>query len=288
MSKSKAENPFDLQETLKSNKTDNDVSPKSLSKAMESLTKPAIGLGGFGAASKAMESLTKPAIGLGGFGAGSKAMESLTKPAIGLGGFGAGSAGETLASLNKTSTKNIHKTANALVKSGKRPTLAAIRDEIGSGSFTTISEAMKSWREEQEELEQTLATKLPKDLEVKLQALGVNIWETANTLANECLNKDYKALEVMQSNVIDKLAQAEEIIKRLEEEKDQSNAELDRLRIENEKSRTELSKYKTAQSSTNEELKKAHKKIDEQGDQIKKLLDQQQELINTLTRFSRQ
>ena len=281
MSKSYVENPFDLKETLQSHMTDNNVSPKSLSEAMESLKPPIAGIGGISATSavsEAMESLKPSIAGIGGISATSEAMESLKQLSV----------GEALASLNKTSTKNIHKIANALVKSGKRPTLAAIRDELGSGSYTTISEAMKSWREEQEELEQTLATKLPKDLEVKLQALGVNIWETANTIANESLNKDYKALKVMQSNVIDKLTQAEEIIKKLEEEKGQSKAELDKLRIENEKNRAEIREYEEAQGSTNEELKKAYEQIDGQNDQISKLLGQQQELIDTITRLSKQ
>lgn len=43
-------------------------------------------------------------------------------------------------------TEQIHAAANALDAEGVRPTLAAVRKRLGAGSFTTISEAMTSWR----------------------------------------------------------------------------------------------------------------------------------------------
>lgn len=42
--------------------------------------------------------------------------------------------------------EQIHAVADAIVERGESPTLAAVRKELGGGSFTTISEAMKSWR----------------------------------------------------------------------------------------------------------------------------------------------
>jgi len=39
----------------------------------------------------------------------------------------------------------IHAAADALAADGKKPTLAAVRAAAGGGSFTTISEAMKTW-----------------------------------------------------------------------------------------------------------------------------------------------
>ena len=43
--------------------------------------------------------------------------------------------------------EQIIETAEALVERGASPTLAAVRQELGGGSFTTISEALRSWRE---------------------------------------------------------------------------------------------------------------------------------------------
>lgn len=150
MSISKIGNAFNMSENLKDQDSDNNVpSSNSVSEIMSSLKRPSVGTSALG-------------LGIGNTGAMSDALASMKKANEGVASLAtARSFSETMSSLNKTSTKNIHKTANDLVKSGKRPTLAAIREELGGGSFTTISEAMKSWREEQEELEQTLATKLP-------------------------------------------------------------------------------------------------------------------------------
>ena len=43
------------------------------------------------------------------------------------------------------STADVHAAADTLTAQGKRPTLAAIRAALGGGSFSTISEALKSW-----------------------------------------------------------------------------------------------------------------------------------------------
>ena len=41
-------------------------------------------------------------------------------------------------------TADIHAAAGALVAAGKKPTLAAIRAALNTGSYSTIGEAMKS------------------------------------------------------------------------------------------------------------------------------------------------
>lgn len=44
-------------------------------------------------------------------------------------------------------TNDIHTAANTLVARGKKPTLAAIRAELGTGSFSTIGEGIKTWKQ---------------------------------------------------------------------------------------------------------------------------------------------
>ena len=43
-------------------------------------------------------------------------------------------------------TADIHAAADRIAGAGQQPTLAAVRSALGGGSFTTISEAMKSWK----------------------------------------------------------------------------------------------------------------------------------------------
>lgn len=48
------------------------------------------------------------------------------------------------------SIEDVYSVADRLFESGQQPTLAAVRSALGGGSFTTISEAMKSWRSRQQ------------------------------------------------------------------------------------------------------------------------------------------
>ena len=48
-------------------------------------------------------------------------------------------------------TQDIHAAADRLQEQGIKPTLAEVRKALGGGSFTTISDAMQSWKREQQE-----------------------------------------------------------------------------------------------------------------------------------------
>ena len=50
--------------------------------------------------------------------------------------------------------QQVHNTADQLQEQGIKPTLAEVRKALGGGSFTTISEAMKSWRQDNQQEEQ--------------------------------------------------------------------------------------------------------------------------------------
>ena len=47
--------------------------------------------------------------------------------------------------------QDIHAAADQLQEQGVKPTLAEVRKALGGGSFTTISDAMQSWKREQQE-----------------------------------------------------------------------------------------------------------------------------------------
>jgi hypothetical protein len=59
-------------------------------------------------------------------------------------------------------TQDIHATADTLAEQGVKPTLAEVRKALGGGSFTTISDAMKSWRQEQKTEQQLQLVKRSK------------------------------------------------------------------------------------------------------------------------------
>ena len=83
--------------------------------------------------------------------------------------------------------QQIHATADQLQEQGIKPTLAEVRKILGGGSFTTISEAMKSWRQDNQEEEQLRQVVLPSGITERLQSLGADMWQTAIDMANDRL-----------------------------------------------------------------------------------------------------
>ena len=123
--------------------------------------------------------------------------------------------------------------ADALVKAGERPTLAAVRKAVGGGSFTTISEAMAEWRGRQAIAE---PVREPAPVAVSQQAavLAAELWAQALAIAQERLQADREALEATRVDMARERAEAVELA-------DGLAAELDLLRAEMEAGKMLLS-----------------------------------------------
>ena len=118
--------------------------------------------------------------------------------------------------------QQVHDTADQLQGQGIKPTLAEVRKALGGGSFTTISEAMKSWRQDNKEEEQLRQVELPSGITERLQTLGADVWQTAVDIANDRLVKDREALESIK-------AKAQEAVKTLESEQADLLEQLDEV-----------------------------------------------------------
>lgn len=86
------------------------------------------------------------------------------------------------------SHQQIFAAADALNARGVRPTLSAVRKELGTGSYTTISEGMAAWRSAQEQKKQTLAVPLPEEVAQGLANLGDTVWQAALAVASAQLD----------------------------------------------------------------------------------------------------
>lgn len=106
---------------------------------------------------------------------------------------------------------------------GLEPTITAIRQEIGEGSFTTISLHLSKWREKA--LEATEQRELPKEVENRFLEAMTTIWNVAVAEAQ----KEVKAIKQQQEDEKEKdqqtikeaqeeILKLEEIIQRMEEE----------------------------------------------------------------------
>jgi len=76
-------------------------------------------------------------------------------------------------------TNDTHAIADRLAEAGQRPTLAAVRKELGGGSFTTISEAMKTWHEAQQQEHALGEVQVPDTVSEPLGQLQATLWQAA-------------------------------------------------------------------------------------------------------------
>ena len=143
-------------------------------------------------------------------------------------------------------TQQIHAIADQLHEQGIKPTLAEVRKALGGGSFTTISEAMKSWRQDNQQEEQLRQVELPSGITERLQTLGADMWQTAVDIANDRLVKDREALESIKAKAQAETDEAQEAVKTLEGEQADLLVQLDEVTA------TAETKAKAAEQATAE------------------------------------
>ena len=142
--------------------------------------------------------------------------------------------------------QQVHNTADQLQGQGIKPTLAEVRKALGGGSFTTISEAMKSWRHDNQEEAQLRQVELPSGITERLQTLGADMWQTAVDIANDRLVKDREALESIKAKAQAETDEAQEAVKTLEGEQADLLVQLDEVTA------TAETKAKAAEQATAE------------------------------------
>ncbi len=115
--------------------------------------------------------------------------------------------------------EQIHEAADNLSEQGIKPTMAKVREALGGkGSFTTINEAMKTWKATQTHEEMLLKVDLPSELNERLQATAAILWESAQDIANERLNAERQAMKAAQDQAVIECEEAQEVVKLLENE----------------------------------------------------------------------
>ncbi|EOX1521347.1 DNA-binding protein, partial [Vibrio cholerae] len=80
--------------------------------------------------------------------------------------------------------------AQKLKDAGKRPTVIAIRDIIGKGSFTTISTYLKHWSEEHSLDEEPVEVVLPESVMSDAELFLQKIYTVAKASADEQLERE--------------------------------------------------------------------------------------------------
>lgn len=128
--------------------------------------------------------------------------------------------------------EQIHAAADTLAAQGQRPTLAAVRAALGGGSFTTIGEALKTWRQAQTEEHALADVQVPDAVAERTQALQAAIWQAAVAEAEARVQAEREALKATMEAATGEVAEAKEAVTTLEAEAAQAQAEIERLRAE--------------------------------------------------------
>ncbi len=127
-------------------------------------------------------------------------------------------------------TADIHAAAEALATQGKKPTLAAIRAALGGGSFSTIGEAMKTWKAQEQKEAQTPAA--PQAVTDRASELAAQVWAIAHDLAEQRLKAEREALEQQRQELEAQRTEATELADGLAAELDSARAQINKAREE--------------------------------------------------------
>lgn len=144
------------------------------------------------------------------------------------------------------SKRDIIEAAEKLRVAGVNPTMQAIREALGGGSFATISPILREWRNSSEQ-RAIVAIEMPGEAKAALERAGLDLWKIVTTLATEKLTKVQE--------------EAEAAINGANAERDEALAEIERLEAQAERSGCELAEALAANEVTADALNNALNQI---------------------------
>lgn len=176
-------------------------------------------------------------------------------------------------SINK---EQIYAVADLLNKEGIKPTLAAVRRRLGSGSFTTISEAVNEWKLMQLSAIEARQEILPEIFKENLNRFGKSLWNEALNTVNKRFTQEHLAM-------VEQLNEKEIYYCELEKLANDYDNELEGAKACIENLRDEVEKTNKILNSKEEECIKLQQSLNKEKSENKLLLQHNSELKQELT-----
>lgn len=155
--------------------------------------------------------------------------------------------------------EQIIETAEALVERGESATLAAVRRELGGGSYTTISEALKGWRERRQLTQaRAEAVQVPARVQDALVQAGVLVWTEAVRQHAAQLAAEREALDLERQRNEGERREAVELA-------DQVSRDLDQVRAERDQALQDLAQERQGRDQAQAEAREQRAVAEERG-----------------------
>lgn len=131
-----------------------------------------------------------------------------------------------MAALTK---EEIFAAADAIAREGRQPRVADVHKALGRGSYTTITDAMREWRESNKPAAAAAPDVAPEAISGRLTALGNELWALARQTAQDELQKDRDALEEVKSSMYEQQRETAELADALSEDNERMKEKLSEL-----------------------------------------------------------
>ena len=166
--------------------------------------------------------------------------------------------------IAKVTKELIFEAADRLQSEGKNATLAAVRQLVGGGSFTTISEGMREWKIARQASVFTSPVRepAPDSVSEKLGILASDLWSAALEKANEKLQSEREAMVGARSELENAKAEAVELADQMESELLESRKENNKIKSEIISKTEALSISEVLVKTTSAALTEAHLSVE--------------------------
>jgi chromosome segregation ATPase len=124
--------------------------------------------------------------------------------------------------------EQIWQAATELAEEGVKPTLLAVRERLGGGSYTDISAAMQLWRANRDRAATPLREPAPAAVTERLGDVAAELWAVALEFANARLASEREALELARQETEQTRQEAADLADQLAADLDQARADLTR------------------------------------------------------------
>ncbi len=158
--------------------------------------------------------------------------------------------------------EQIIETAETLLEQGKNPTLAAVRHELGGGSYTTISEALKDWKDKRAKAQaRAEVVQVPANVQEAMSVAAITVWTEATQHHAAQLAAEREALESERTRLVGERQEAIELADQLSKDFEQIQTDAKRMAGELKTERQTSANDRTAAAAIKAQAEERHERI---------------------------